>query len=593
MASYRPPEPVKLPYWPTCKDALSWSAEDLAVAAGEVVHILTPREAWSSQDEPGQKQWHKFTLRVNQFEEAEWPFQDLTNIMHFSLGEELSDSTIVSLAWSPPGLGLHRRSVLAVLTSNLVLSFWETDGRLDSWERTCIVNHHLPVQNDPQHPSRVRRQRRIRAFCWLAPVASSASSSWSPHFLVVADDTGTISILRVWKSKSGVYGHWSFDLVVQHLIGAVEIQSPLSKVQPSLRSTISQSSPVSKLEIITAAACGDHHWGGMLLQVSRYHNALPQVLSVQLEETIQSDTNDHLGGDKFRFTITEAQTGVDLPHSTTPSEKTFETAIQKLRSKFDEEYSLGGRIRSRYHGTAYSADKTQAAACVSLHPADMIEYGIPSTQHTTVVFAQVSESMGGGKVAKDASAVYEEILQYVASTAPEWIKEPLDWKIAKSAVALIFERFQDSEHLRAWACTTVKLVSALISSDDPIKEGGAALTTPGEDPMDLDKEGEGFTASGHENAVAQMDPENCEICDAPIPFSVPPTSARCKEGHQFSRCNISFVAIQEPGISKYCAKCGRQFLDVGKLTLGDGPSLSQALFDKFDVCPYCQGKFRG
>jgi hypothetical protein len=28
------------------------------------------------------------------------------------------------------------------------------------------------------------------------------------------------------------------------------------------------------------------------------------------------------------------------------------------------------------------------------------------------------------------------------------------------------------------------------------------------------------------------------------------------------------------------------------LEFATGPSLSQALFDKFDVCPYCHGKFR-
>ena len=35
-------EPVTLSHWSTCKNALSWSTEDLAVAAGKVVHVLTP-----------------------------------------------------------------------------------------------------------------------------------------------------------------------------------------------------------------------------------------------------------------------------------------------------------------------------------------------------------------------------------------------------------------------------------------------------------------------------------------------------------------------------------------------------------------------
>ncbi|KIV79789.1 hypothetical protein PV11_07334 [Exophiala sideris] len=585
MASSGTLRPVDLPYWPTCKEALTWSEHDLAVAAGEVVHILTPRDALSSQEDPGQKQWHKFTLRVNQFEQAEWPYQELANIKHVSLGEEISDSTIVSLAWSPPGLGLHRRSVLAVLTSNLVLSFWETDGRLGMWKRTCIVNQHMQIQNDPQEPSRVRRKRRIRAFCWLPPIASSTSLTWFPPFLVVADDICTISVFRVWKNKNGVYGHWSFGLVAQHTIGTVDTQSPLSMVQPSLRSTISHSSPISKLAIADPAVDGDIRSKGMLLQVSRNHGTLPQTLVVDLEETTQGEAADALGGINIKASITESPSCGHRPHNARPSENTFEAAIQEPRSDFDDKYSLGGRIRIRYYGTSYSPDKSRAAACISLHPADMIEYGIPSNQHTKVVFAQLTEPFRDEKVNQDTSAVYEGILQYMASTPADWIKSPLDWKIAKIAVAQIFRSHQPSTALNSWANSMTKLLSASIHSEDPVKEGNAVPAT--------DKEREGLTASGHGNAVVPGDQEQCEICDSAIPFSVPPTPARCEKGHQFSRCGLSFIAIQEPGISKYCAKCGRQFLDISKLSLPDGPSLSQALFDKFDVCPYCQGKFRG
>ena len=87
--------------------------------------------------------------------------------------------------------------------------------------------------------------------------------------------------------------------------------------------------------------------------------------------------------------------------------------------------------------------------------------------------------------------------------------------------------------------------------------------------------------------------EMCEICDSPIPFTSDPTQARCSHGHQFTRCNLYFIAIQGPGISMYCSQGGRQFLEPGKMKFQSGPSLSQALFDKFDVCPYCQAKFRG
>lgn len=105
---------------------------------------------------------------------------------------------------------------------------------------------------------------------------------------------------------------------------------------------------------------------------------------------------------------------------------------------------------------------------------------------------------------------------------------------------------------------------------------------------------------------------------------------------------MSFLAIEEPGISKYCEKCNREFLnehvlresehypglllgpegatspkdcpfdenevvieqqdsfgqranvmtkEVGQIS--KAPSLASMMFDYFDVCPYCNGKFIG
>jgi hypothetical protein len=34
----------------------------------------------------------------------------------------------------------------------------------------------------------------------------------------------------------------------------------------------------------------------------------------------------------------------------------------------------------------------------------------------------------------------------------------------------------------------------------------------------------------------------------------------CTNGHQFPRCGLSFLAIQAPGITKYCGICSTPFL---------------------------------
>jgi hypothetical protein len=54
--------------------------------------------------------------------------------------------------------------------------------------------------------------------------------------------------------------------------------------------------------------------------------------------------------------------------------------------------------------------------------------------------------------------------------------------------------------------------------------------------------------------------DTCDFCTSPIPFTDFAT-ASCTNGHQFPRCGLSFIAIQAPGITKYCGICSTPFLD--------------------------------
>ena len=60
--------------------------------------------------------------------------------------------------------------------------------------------------------------------------------------------------------------------------------------------------------------------------------------------------------------------------------------------------------------------------------------------------------------------------------------------------------------------------------------------------------------------------DNCEICNSGLRFFKDITTARCTQGHIFPRCNISLMAIQSPGISKYCSSCNRQYIDPDKIS---------------------------
>jgi hypothetical protein len=53
--------------------------------------------------------------------------------------------------------------------------------------------------------------------------------------------------------------------------------------------------------------------------------------------------------------------------------------------------------------------------------------------------------------------------------------------------------------------------------------------------------------------------DSCDFCSAPI-LLTDLTTAMCTNGHQFPRCGLSFLAIQAPGITKYCGICSTPYL---------------------------------
>lgn len=95
--------------------------------------------------------------------------------------------------------------------------------------------------------------------------------------------------------------------------------------------------------------------------------------------------------------------------------------------------------------------------------------------------------------------------------------------------------------------------------------------------------------------------DQCDFCSAPIPFT-DLTTATCTGGHEFPRCGISFIAIQAPGVTKYCGICSTPFLseefmraqEIGEeVDAGPRVTLARVLSQACDVCVFCGGKFVG
>jgi hypothetical protein len=175
---------------------------------------------------------------------------------NFSIGEEMSESFVHALDWSPPGLGKHRRSVLAVLTSNHVLSIWECIGKPEiatDWVRACVINHalqahykekdvHSPEESENDHFERLRAKQRIRAFAWSPappdPSLSGASGDCTTRkpFLAVSNDRGEVSIIKIQPPHDILEpdtAQWSLSVAASFAIQVPDIKkSALSACLP-------------------------------------------------------------------------------------------------------------------------------------------------------------------------------------------------------------------------------------------------------------------------------------------------------------------------------------------------------------------------
>lgn len=166
-------------------------------------------------------------VKANTFTSEEWPPEQPNSGKFFSLGEEQSTSNVVATSWSPPGPAKHRRSLLAVLTTNLILSVWAStkdpkDPR--SWERVKVVNNTIRdyferVQQHgafkgPKAEELIRLRTRIRTFSWSKACFIDGTrrdaqryQKWGLSVLAVANDNNEIVLLHFFTSGGLIQTH--------------------------------------------------------------------------------------------------------------------------------------------------------------------------------------------------------------------------------------------------------------------------------------------------------------------------------------------------------------------------------------------------
>jgi hypothetical protein len=544
---------ISLPSWPVCTNNLSWSEDHLAVAVADGIHILTPKIDPDTHS-TAVGQWHQpDTIPANLFSYTEHRVVGPATIADERVDKSDCFSPIRRLSWSSLGIGLYKRQVLAVLTKNWLLSIWESDGTAASWHRTCLVNDFVKTDSTADQQQHIK----IRAFSWLQPAPLPETRKRLFQDVVVIDDNAKVSLLRLQKSERNRYGSWECSLLHAH-----KISDPELPVNAGRR--VRQQPRISDIEVGKWQKLTDEDGSiRMLLIEIEMQRCLDQTMKTRLVFACEPLEDGEL------FIHSREQQLCDQQSSNSSVSRRMGPVLSQLEEDFIASLKFPGPVRHQIWGSAASHNGSGVAACVTSQNSEMDQCMASSQGDCTMVYAW--QRTGIGRVQSCQEPVFKILRWITAHAHAGIILNELDVDIVRAAAGCISTAFTSSPELIAWADEAEELVAGFVRNADLDVNGDA----------DMDQE-----------PVA----ESCKVCPSArrsaISFSEDLLSGRCAEGHTFARCGISFVAIQEPAASKYCAQCGKEFL-IPELGPQNGPSLRAALFEEFDVCPYCRGKFRG
>ena len=362
--------PAHIPVQSLCQECLAWSQDgELAVAAGEEVYLLLPQ--YGSHDP-----WTNLSITISKFTVDEWTWQEPASFQEMSIGEEQTRATVTALAWSPPGLAKHGRSVLAVLTSNLLLSLWASNSDptdLGSWERVSVVNQVLL--------SGSRFQQRIRSMAW-APTNPQHVDRLTPcsgkkcglPLLAVADDSSGLYFLKVSSPYNDQSLAWNIEVLHREIIAVPR-------------------SPNDRPSLLNLAMNANHFIDR--IEFGRWDDSIPVVyrisgivfrsrLSLYEDPLSREQAADLPGSRPLIVSLVEASSGdasLPRPPMITPLMKS-QMATEKV--KYGLKSNIGSDVELRTWGTASLNDLV--ATCITLHPTKMIEYTSPFEGNSTIIF---------------------------------------------------------------------------------------------------------------------------------------------------------------------------------------------------------------
>ena len=623
---------VHIPVGVSTEKCLSWSPDgELAIAAGEEVYILLPRH---NDTEP----WTHVRIPANAFTDQEWPWQEQTSFKDMAIGEEQAKVTVTAVAWSPSGLAKHRRSVLAVLTSNLLLSLWTSESDPadpESWERVLIVNDALLSRRLGTSQADSRLSQRVRSMAW-APTCEQhtdretpfSKRKWGIFMMAITDDNNRIHFVTILSPLLGSSTFW-------------DAQSFFYKKLPV------EEKPVQRPSLLSLAMHEKHFVEDIFFADWTAASDIPVIYyshRVQYQELMSLSLGPPLEASLRMTDILKcssengfAETSyVTVPVSPFHIVSPFTAQIRKKKEKYGIESNQGEDVVVKKWGIAYH--KGLEAACITLHPSKLFEHTAPAEDSAIVLFDNGTDIESAedkfpwqSPPEVDETGAQQRIFDTIFN-GPQLRSlalSNLDLKIIYGAMYATMLTTDDQRARRFPAIIEALNLVGLrtgvdFSPEEPTMiDLQVAAPTPGPFFVEMVKR----TNERRARAILDSDSsdtpllDSCPICSAihepkAIIYFESVAEAYCPQKHPFgklrllrprilrltpfvARCALTFLPILEPGLSKQCADCGREYLNEmlhpeiqqESLIPGSTPSLANLLFDKFDTCPYCGGKY--
>ncbi|KAL8944884.1 MAG: hypothetical protein Q9216_000174 [Gyalolechia sp. 2 TL-2023] len=437
---------VKLPFHPTATDCLAWSEDgELAIAAGEFVHILIPRRGSHRDQQNASKPdpWVHISFRINTYTVSEWPTQELDDLDSFCVGEEQSSSTVIALSWSSVGLAKHKRSALAVLATNHVLSLWASMSDMktaSAWERVLLVNNALGTPDQRITPQGegtltsfgiLRRSARIQSMSW-APIKpdnsahyktdlqSATSESYNPiHYLAVTNDTDEVVILLIhsrwthhrnslWEAQIVSRGNWQ-DLRLLFSSSLIS-RTEEGHSQTEWPSVVARSfSKKTFIDRVVCTPCRNHQAGLGLILHKGWETLQLDISWLAYSSLASGNVVLHASGLLSGSSIFPVASNPNineqpLDHFSSPIQSPLSYQVQMLQKDFDQHHDLGGLSIAKTWGLASWGP--YVASCISFHPGDMVEYTMTSGERCHIIFSLMDEA---GVAVEDADFPWQEL----------------------------------------------------------------------------------------------------------------------------------------------------------------------------------------